>query len=359
MSSHRLAFIDSLRGLAACYVVLYHLALLPTPSLIPPEFLRSFILYGGSGVALFFVLSAYTMCLTMHNRMHEDNAVSAFYWRRFFRIAPLFYVLLLVKLVFDKVVLQQNHSVTEIMASVGFAFNLIPSYVSGIVMASWTIGVEMLFYLIFPYLFKIVYTLPRAIGLLLFSLVIDSLVQTVLAKYLPDSTQSKTYLHMNIAHQIPVFALGFIAYFFHCHIDRYAALKRNLGYELLTISSLLFYLVLQDLQVPSVSNWHFIALIYTLFILGVAFVQPKILVNKATQFLGEISYSIYLNHALLIVVLIILSGPFSLPFSSSWFYIAALIVVFSLLLPLSVATFRLVEQPAINFGRQIFRNKNA
>ena len=46
---HRLAFLDSLRGLAALYVVLYHLTVIPDPDLKLPRWASSWVLYGGSG----------------------------------------------------------------------------------------------------------------------------------------------------------------------------------------------------------------------------------------------------------------------------------------------------------------------
>jgi pyruvate dehydrogenase E1 component len=51
-SPSRLAFIDSLRGLAALYVLVYHLVLVPNPDLAMPGWIRPIIMNGGSGVTL-------------------------------------------------------------------------------------------------------------------------------------------------------------------------------------------------------------------------------------------------------------------------------------------------------------------
>jgi hypothetical protein len=41
-----------LRGLAALYVLVYHLALVPIPALAVPDWMAGFVLFGGSGVTL-------------------------------------------------------------------------------------------------------------------------------------------------------------------------------------------------------------------------------------------------------------------------------------------------------------------
>ena len=58
----RFAHIDTLRGLAALYVFLYHLALIPEPDLGIPYWAKRIVLSGGTGVTLFFVVSAFTLC---------------------------------------------------------------------------------------------------------------------------------------------------------------------------------------------------------------------------------------------------------------------------------------------------------
>src|SRR5205085_5138797 len=51
-AKRRLEFLDALRGLAAAYVVAYHLLLLPDPHLVAPRWAEGFALSGGTGVTL-------------------------------------------------------------------------------------------------------------------------------------------------------------------------------------------------------------------------------------------------------------------------------------------------------------------
>ena len=93
--SKRLAFIDSLRGFAALYVVVFHMVLVPKFKPTIPELIKPFVLNGGHGVTLFFVISAFTLCYTFQAKHSEKTPVLSFYLRRAFRIIPLYYTWLL------------------------------------------------------------------------------------------------------------------------------------------------------------------------------------------------------------------------------------------------------------------------
>jgi peptidoglycan/LPS O-acetylase OafA/YrhL len=90
----RLDFVDSLRGLAAIYIVAYHTTLVPNPDLAVPHWAQAVVLNGGSAVTLFFVISAFSLCHTMKAHTGQQGEIRDFYIRRLFRIAPLFYVVI-------------------------------------------------------------------------------------------------------------------------------------------------------------------------------------------------------------------------------------------------------------------------
>src|SRR5688500_8464276 len=95
---HRLNFIDSLRGLAALYVLILHIALVPDFKPTIPVCLNSLVLNGGTGVTLFFVISAFTLCLTLEGRTSNNKEIAYFYLRRILRIVPLYYLWMIVML---------------------------------------------------------------------------------------------------------------------------------------------------------------------------------------------------------------------------------------------------------------------
>jgi peptidoglycan/LPS O-acetylase OafA/YrhL len=72
---------------------------------------------------------------------------------RLFRIAPLFYVLLGYE-VLRTWYLGGWTSPSLIVENALFLYNLDPSNAWGIVGAGWTIGAEMLFYVLFPFFYR-------------------------------------------------------------------------------------------------------------------------------------------------------------------------------------------------------------
>ena len=127
----RLDFLDALRGLAALWVVPYHTILIPSPALETPPW-AALARVGGMGVTLFFVVSAFSLCHTLP--LHrDDRPLLAFYLRRLFRIAPLFYTLMVLTYVRDAVLFGVRRGPLEILASGTFVFNLIPGWQEGFV----------------------------------------------------------------------------------------------------------------------------------------------------------------------------------------------------------------------------------
>src|SRR3954447_5271927 len=83
----RLHSLATLRGIAIVMVVAFHVTVMFRPA----PWLASLAQLGNSGVQLFFLISAITMCFMWHQREGEPDARMRFYIRRFFRIAPLFW----------------------------------------------------------------------------------------------------------------------------------------------------------------------------------------------------------------------------------------------------------------------------
>jgi peptidoglycan/LPS O-acetylase OafA/YrhL len=84
-------YIDTLRGLAILSVVMVH-----SSQNFPPrsEVLIQIAAQGSRGVQLFFIASALTLFLSMDARSgdQEPRSLESFFIRRFFRIAPAFYL---------------------------------------------------------------------------------------------------------------------------------------------------------------------------------------------------------------------------------------------------------------------------
>src|ERR1700755_1634138 len=87
----RLETFDVLRGLAILGVLAVHCSPgFPTNI----NFIDTGLEFGRFGVQLFYFVSALTMCHMWRQREGEKNPIRRFYFRRFFRIAPLFWLVM-------------------------------------------------------------------------------------------------------------------------------------------------------------------------------------------------------------------------------------------------------------------------
>jgi peptidoglycan/LPS O-acetylase OafA/YrhL len=298
----RLEFLDSLRGFAALYVLVYHLAKMPPLAIGLPAPLESFILFGGSGVILFFVISAFCLCLTMPGRELTGEAVINFYIRRFWRIAPLFYAVVALTVLRNFLVRDIVPPSEDVLANLTFTFNLFPGLQDSLVFAGWTIGVEMLFYLVFPLLNQAL----RGLAAKVLAYGVAGLAFPALLALLdlsPLTAQEKDrYALLTVVHYLPVFLLGMIAFDALNRLHASGAGWRT-GSAFLTLGGLCFAGHLSGRLVdPAFAPFLFSALSYALLLLGLAFCPVSVLVNRATRFLGVISYSIYLLHGPVILL---------------------------------------------------------
>lgn len=97
-SSARITQLDGLRGVAIGMVVLYHYFSFHFTAL--PGTLLGYLVYptrfGWSGVDLFFVLSGFLIGGILLDAKESKNYFQVFYLRRFFRIVPIYYLILLL-----------------------------------------------------------------------------------------------------------------------------------------------------------------------------------------------------------------------------------------------------------------------
>lgn len=94
MNKLNLDYIDSMRGIAILMVLAVHsTSFFDIFNIVNLPLHLENILYSGKyGVSLFFIISAYTLYRSIDIR--KENGLKKYYIRRFFRIAPLYYIIL-------------------------------------------------------------------------------------------------------------------------------------------------------------------------------------------------------------------------------------------------------------------------
>ena len=354
----RLKFLDALRGLAAAYVVVYHMLLLPQPNLTAPKWVEKFALAGGTGVTLFFIVSAFSLYYTMPLRARDKRPILSFYLHRLFRIAPLFYFWIVASMVRDYYVFGAAHEPASVLLHVVFAFNLVPGQEEGFVWAGWTIGVEMVFYAFFPVFFHYVRTTGNAVALF-FAMLLAWLAMQIMLDYMVLPAEWKeSILRWSSFRHFPIFAVGVVAFhiFASTSPEEFDSGRlRSLGNALVFGGAFGFAALLQG-WLPGIFGdmYYWQGPVFGAVFLGLAFAPWRLVVNAATAFLGKISYSIYLNHTTVIYLLQpVYQRIYGATDSLSVAFLSCLVLTLAVTLPVSMITYRLVEKPGIALGKKL------
>lgn len=354
----RLDFLDALRGLAAAYVLIYHMVLLPQPNLAVPRWAEKFAHAGGTGVTLFFIVSAFSLYYTMPLRQRDRHPTLSFYAHRFFRIAPLFYFLIVVTLLRDYWAFEVVHSAGEVAASVLFVFNLIPTMQESFVWAGWTIGVEMVFYAVFPLIYSRVRSVWASIAFVFACLLGWVVIQLMLDYSTMPVAWKQSILQWFSFRHFPIFAMGAVAYFLFTSEGFSRACREGRGDmgAALILGGVLGFVALLQGWIPNVFGdiYYWQGIIFGLMLLGLAISPWRLFVNRFTSYLGKVSYSVYLTHTTVIYVM----SPayrwiYDRSASLSFAFLASVALTLAVVLPLSSLTYRFVELPGMRLAKRM------
>jgi peptidoglycan/LPS O-acetylase OafA/YrhL len=320
--------LNGLRFLAALSVIIGHVELIKLEYKIfnfkddIPFFSNT---SGHLGVILFFVLSGFliTYLLLAEKEKYGRISIRKFYMRRILRIWPLYFlILLIVFLIFPLVsrdpqsyaFFTSDNTALSLFLYIFFLPNL--AYQLGIWVPLgahlWSIGVEEQFYLSWPFL---VNYLRKRILLILIMIFFGVSLLPHFFDFLNNHITSSVTTH-NILHQVSLFftvakfnsmALGGImAWIYFTNKSRLLNFFYNRIVELLVFVAA-FGLWIAGFK-PAYFSDEFYSLLFGIIILNVA-TSPKPVIkleNKILDYLGKISYGLYMYHWLAIVLIVYL-----------------------------------------------------
>lgn len=148
-----LVFLDGLRGLACLWVVCNHLKLDALVDVLPGPLHEWLVVRGGLGVLVFFVVSGFVITNSLLPVRLGGPAVGNFVLRRFVRLSPPYYVSLIVAVVVSSVAAAVKGEWYAAPGSWSWIAHL--AYVPHLLDVPlingvhWTLYLEMQFYLVF------------------------------------------------------------------------------------------------------------------------------------------------------------------------------------------------------------------
>lgn len=352
----KLAYIDSLRGLAILLVILIHSGNYGIYGEIDyGQNLKLLLDQGAKGVQLFFIISAFTIQLS-YSRSSTSN--SDFFLKRFFRIAPMYYLAIGYFLWQDRLGprwwtgYEQSIDIFTILANISFLHWLNPYWINSLVPGGWSISLEFSFYMMIPFIIKYVNSLNRALQFTTIALLISFVFSKLflLHPFIENEILWGAYLSLYLPNHLFAFGFGFIAFQLIINRDYDFSVSTLLGLTS-TWMVVAFFGTNTDYVISAV--------LFTLILIFLSKKPLPLLENKLMRAFGKISYSAYFIHFIILHWFSKFNLTDVLPAMSMYGIqlelLTRFILVAILSLFLSQFTFKYVERPFISLAKHIIK----
>ncbi len=310
--------LNGLRAIAAISVVLSHTIHALAQFNLNPYLLGTNndggtqgLLLAGFGVSIFFALSGFLITyLLLLEKEKASIDIPKFYLRRILRIWPLYYLYLLLAVItvlyYD---LYFNRS--SLLLYVFYSANI--PFILGITLPFlahyWSLGVEEQFYLFWPWIVK--FSKSKLLWVIAFLIVFLVSAKLILHFYYSGSL-ADSFLLVSRFHCMMIGAFGAVLYY-----SKNALFLKFADTKLTQIGCwiILVLVGLNKFHIASVIDNELISMVTVLLIVGQINCTNRIvnLENNFFDFLGKISYGIYVVHPLVIFFLAKLLMPLVLP----------------------------------------------
>jgi peptidoglycan/LPS O-acetylase OafA/YrhL len=183
-----------------------------------PRLLENILDQGDKGVTLFFVMSAFTLCLSLAKKKQtEVRPVRNYFLRRLFRIVPLYYCAIMAVWLAGI----NSPGTGAVVANLFFLHGLSPYWINAVIPGGWSVGVEILFYVFFPLLLNYISSASSALYVTMFCIIIAKAATGIMSRYplISDQLSWGIFTYENIISQLPVFMTGICLYFISTSSD--------------------------------------------------------------------------------------------------------------------------------------------
>ncbi|PFD78091.1 acyltransferase [Bacillus cereus] len=359
--SKRIKELDSIRGLAALTVVFGHFCLmLPSlPNSIKFSPLR-FLWAGGEAVIVFYVLSGFVLSMALY---HSKTNYWGYLIKRFVRIYIPYYFWIIVTFAFfilfspyevvglrDWFYDRWQGSITKLDIINHFVLlnNFFTENYNPVI---WSLAQEIRISIMFPLLFLLFYKLNWK-KTILFALSF-SLISVFLNMLHIGKAEGFYNGYADTLHFTSMFMVGMLL-FKHQEklIYSYRNLKKfNKGFHIalgiiLYLYSILIYGISRNDTTFLLKDWGVVMGVSIFIIMAMSNLKVKAFLNKSVfVYLGEISYSIYLCHFPIMMVL------FKILYTKiPIFFLLILCITMTLLF--SIVSYHLIEKKCINWAKK-------
>jgi peptidoglycan/LPS O-acetylase OafA/YrhL len=311
LTAQRIFFpgLDGLRFIAALSVVVQHVVQFQALfGFGAPGWFHRLFLTGRDGVILFFVLSGFLITYLLVEELGRLGSIDVgrFYVRRILRIWPLYFLLLTLAVALYAFGAATPGWRQPDSAGVFVLYALLLANVALVwgtpvlgVSQSWSIGVEEQFYLVWP-AFLLLFA-RRLLGFMITFVLVKIMLLWLLIRALGAFAPTTVFVEQLALESMAIGAIAAVL------VYRKATVLRLLYHPLAQVAAVAgFALVVYDFdgvfgRVPALAT-TLLSLVFALVILNVGCNERTLLRigNPVTDYLGRISYGIYMFHPLLL-----------------------------------------------------------
>lgn len=350
--------LDLIRAFACIWVAVAHLTIITGRHVF-------MISQGQLAVDLFIFTSGFLMCLVLHGGGDSAAKVALpFYVRRYFRIAPAFYVAVALYTIFHADFLRlldaaQSHFATTtredyadtgvpphtIALHLGFMHGLSPGDAARIFGPAWTLSLEAQFYLVAPFVMPLLRARP------LVTLAVAFAINLLGNRVFGTFTTQGTWVHFSYPCVLPSRIFLFLLGAWTCMF--LSDPRRGRGLLLAAACGATFFLFGSKSGIVATGGVALVCATASRRLPLRAFFDG-IMRSAPVRFVANISYGIYLFHMLLIAFCF---AAIRATFPTSPAPAAAVAAYFAMVLiamcVASAVVFRFVEEPMRLLGRRI------
>lgn len=336
--------LDALRGAMALAVAVYHFQVWTHVFKSGSRASSTVIAFGIHSVEGFFIISGFCFFYLYAQQALELRQGRAFYVKRFFRIAPLYYAVLLLNFVLHERV--GPFSWGRLLENLTLSFGLFhPNH--SMVLGGWSIGLEYVFYLVFPLLLLLA-RLPG--GLLGMTVLLALWAWPMNFDQVPAAPELQRFnAYVRISNHAFLFVLGGL----FADLRRRSKLRLSTFTLCVTLAGLLlifvrrlpafydhFFVMTGDVRVACLTVCGLLVLACGMYRAG-----PSRLLAPFV-WLGDVSYAVYLLHPFAWLMISKLLAPGQSP----WLAFGSGL---SLTLALAALAHYLLERPLLKLGRAL------
>jgi peptidoglycan/LPS O-acetylase OafA/YrhL len=348
-SQPRIQEFEGVRGCLAWWVVLFHLRMIGGIDSTRLTRLESLVVLGGwQAVELFIILSGFVIAVLLDG---ERESYRAYIVRRFFRLAPVYYVVLAYAIVAGLIEgMALDRPLEQVLVHLTMLHGLVPDEVlkgsaNAFVHPAWSISVEWQFYLVAPWLLTVIRrSATRALALLLGCLALSA----ILLKLYTFPFQATVVMRGGL------FGVGIASYYVYRSVVSGGELVPAVAAYLLPAGIAVAWVFHVDPSSVAILWLVIFATVLAHHAGAESFVTRPLrqfLTLAPVVWLGKVSYCTYLCHMFMITPIANAMSTHVAPLGPRVGLVLLFAAAAPAILAVSAALHYLVEKPGMRFGK--------